>query len=213
MKIRTYHGTTASIDVDVQKGFTPICPNELPVIDGHLIVDELNKQASKARYRLFSKDLHPTNAIYFADDKHPQFSTIENSNNADIYWNSHCVSGTVGSELLDGLPKPEEYDFFIAKGFEANLHPYSACYHDLDKTISTGIIEWLKDKNINTILVGGLALDYCVYETALDLRKSGFLVVINKSATKSIGDFNETIEKLIFIGCVIIENSDEIELV
>ena len=31
-----------SIDVDAQKTFTPLCPDELPVNEGHLIVEELN---------------------------------------------------------------------------------------------------------------------------------------------------------------------------
>ena len=35
----------ASFDVDAQKGFTPLCPNDLPVDGGHEIVDSLNEQA------------------------------------------------------------------------------------------------------------------------------------------------------------------------
>ncbi len=33
---------TAAFDVDAQKGFTPLCPDELPVVGGHLIGAELN---------------------------------------------------------------------------------------------------------------------------------------------------------------------------
>ncbi|PLX80821.1 MAG: nicotinamidase, partial [Desulfuromonas sp.] len=47
---------TASFDVDPQRGFTPLCPNELPVAGGDEIADELNRQATFARYRLVSKD-------------------------------------------------------------------------------------------------------------------------------------------------------------
>ena len=32
----------AAIDVDVQNTFTPVCPQELPVPEGHLIADALN---------------------------------------------------------------------------------------------------------------------------------------------------------------------------
>ena len=32
----------ASFDIDAQNTFTPICPNELPVVEGDQIADELN---------------------------------------------------------------------------------------------------------------------------------------------------------------------------
>ncbi len=41
-----------SIDVDAQKTFTPLCPKELPVNEGHLIVEELNAQAALADLRV-----------------------------------------------------------------------------------------------------------------------------------------------------------------
>ena len=37
-----------SIDIDAQKTFTPLCPDELPVNEGHLIVEELNAHADLA---------------------------------------------------------------------------------------------------------------------------------------------------------------------
>lgn len=37
---------SARFDVDLQCGFTPLCPNELPVCGGDEIVDELNGQVS-----------------------------------------------------------------------------------------------------------------------------------------------------------------------
>ncbi len=59
--------TTASFDVDAQKGFSPVCPDELPVPDGDKIVDELNAQATFAKYRIGSKDWHHNNAIHIAN--------------------------------------------------------------------------------------------------------------------------------------------------
>lgn len=200
--------TTASFDVDCQKGFTPICPNELPVTDGHLIVDELNKTANLIKYRIGSKDVHPSNAIWIATNENPQFSPIVGEN-VDVRWNAHCMSGTVGAELLDGLPKVSEYDFFVFKGIEPDLHPYSAVYHDLKKKMSTGVIEWLLDRGIQTIIVQGLALDYCVYQTVIDLLPH-FNVIVNKSATKSIGDFDVTVKILEKMGVKFVENANEI---
>lgn len=208
MKINTY--LTASLEVDPQKGFTSICPDELPVPEGHLIAEELNKQASKCQYRIFSKDMHPENALHIATTDKPQLTLIKGYPNLDMFWNKHCICGTKGSELIDDLPNPEQYDFFVAKGFEPDLHPYSACYHDLCKKISTGLIEWLCYNGVTTVVVGGLALDYCVFETVSDLITEGFDVIINKSAVKSIGDFDEAVRKLNEIGCLFVENSDEL---
>ena len=38
-----------SLDIDAQKTFTPLCPAELPVHEGHLIAAELNAQARLAQ--------------------------------------------------------------------------------------------------------------------------------------------------------------------
>ena len=45
----------ASFDVDAQKGFTPLCPNELPVPEGDAIVPALNQLAARAQLRIGSR--------------------------------------------------------------------------------------------------------------------------------------------------------------
>ena len=129
---------TASHNVDPQNGFTPLCQDELPVPEGDKIVPELNGQNKLVLYKTVSKDMHPANAIWISNNNRPQFSPVKGEN-VDIAWNAHCMSGTYGAELIDGLPRMVDYDFFVAKGFEADLHPYSSCYHDLNKNISTGL--------------------------------------------------------------------------
>lgn len=213
MKVFVNFETTASHNVDPQKGFTPLCPNELPVIDGHLIVDELNKQNSLVKYKTVSKDIHPANAIWIANENRPQFSKI-GTENVDIAWNAHCMSGTYGAELLDGLPKMSEYDFFVAKGFEPDMHPYSSCYHDLKHKISTGLIEWYHANNVNTVIISGLATDYCVAETVMDLADAGFNVILNLGGCKGIrpqNEMDEYIENLIKIYNIkVVETADDI---
>ncbi len=119
----------------------------------------------------------------------------------DIYWARHCEVGTFGHEFLKGLPKVTEYNFVANKGIENDMHPYGACYHDLADTISTGVLEFLDSKNIKTVIVGGLATDYCVKTTALQLKamrafhKESFEVIVNLSACRGIAD--ETVKKAI----------------
>jgi nicotinamidase/pyrazinamidase len=177
--------TTASFDVDAQKGFTPLCPGELPVEGGETLTCALNRQASLARLRIGSKDAHPANAVWLAGEGKPQFSKVDGPH-VDIRWNAHCIVGTRGHELIDGLPHPSDYDFFVQKGMEPDMHPYGACYHDLAGRQSTGVIEFLRCNDIETVLVGGLATDYCVKTTALQLRRAGFDVVVNLDACRGI---------------------------
>lgn len=178
----------AAFDVDAQKTFTPLCPDELPVPGGDEIVDELNANAALARFRIGSRDAHPDNARWIADDPADVFSPVE-GDNIDIRWPRHAMMGTRGFELLDGLPHPiTGYDFMVSKGLDVDCHPYGACYHDLGDTRSTGVIEFLKSKGVITVIVGGLALDYCVATTVMQLRGAGFEVILNLAASRGIAD-------------------------
>lgn len=180
--------TTASFDVDPQNTFTPLCPNELAVPGGDTIVGALNAQSALARLRIGSKDAHAPNASWVATPEQPMFSSV-GTPDVDIRWNAHAVVGTYGFELLEGLPHPRDYDFFVWKGMEPDMHPYGACYHTLDwkaKPKSTGVIEYLKVEGIRTVIVGGLATDYCVKNTALQLADAGFNVVLNLASSRGI---------------------------
>jgi nicotinamidase/pyrazinamidase len=214
-KITVLFDKTASHNVDPQKGFTPLCPDELPVADGDNIVEELKGQNRIVAWSTVSKDVHPTNAIWLASKDNPQYSKVE-GDNVDIHWNAHCMSGTKGAELLDGL-KMIDYDFFLAKGFEPDLHPYSSCYQDLKKTISTGLIEWYNSKDITTIIVGGLATNYCVGETVKDLVNAGFQVILNLGACRGIGTKEEVDNYVKMLvdeyNVIVVESFTDIEVV
>ena len=177
----------ASFDVDAQKGFTPLCPDELPVPGGDEIAPALNHLASKAHLRLGSKDAHSPAAAWRVDS-HAQMLQPLGLANADLTWVSHCVTGTPGFELLDALPAPLDYDYFVWKGIEPDLHPYGACYHDLAERRSTGAIEFLRLQAVELVLVGGLALDYCVRTTALQLRRAGFAVGVYLPACRALAE-------------------------
>lgn len=176
----------ASFDIDPQKTFTPLCPDELPVPGGDEIVDELNAQAEFADVRVGSRDAHPGNAVWLARSADETFEPVEGEN-VDIKWPSHAMVGTRGFELLDGLPHPiTGYDFMVSKGLDPDCHPYGACYHDLNDKVSTGVIEFLQSRKVGTVIVGGLAQDYCVAKTAIQLRRAGFRVILNLAATRGI---------------------------
>jgi len=175
----------ASFDVDAQNTFTPLCPNELPVVGGDEIACELNAQAQFARYRVGSKDAHSPKAVWVATPEHPQLEPVAGQN-VDVRWNVHAVPGTPGFELIAGLPHPADYDFFVWKGVELDMHPYGSCYHDLGESLSTGVIEFLGAQGVKAVIVGGLATDYCVKNTVLQLCRAGFRVILNRGACRGV---------------------------
>lgn len=205
---------TASMDVDPQCTFTEICPEELPVKGGAEIADELNQQAKKAIIRVVSRDAHNPNAVWVADNnKHKQFDPIGGNNpNVDIYWRSHAMVGTRGFELIPGL-SISEYDYQVLKGIEVDKHPYGACYHDFAEKESTGVIEYLKHNKVNRVIVGGLATDYCVKHTVLQLLRAGFQVIVNLGACRGISP--ETVEQAKLemkeAGAVFVNNASDIK--
>ncbi|MGE8177063.1 isochorismatase family protein [Pseudomonas fluorescens] len=182
---------TASFDVDAQKSFTPLCPDELPVAGGEQIGSELNFMATLASLRVGSKDAHTAQAPWVVAE-HSQMFQSTGLEHADITWVSHCVPGTEGFTLLDELPTPYDYDYFVWKGVEPDLHPYGACYHDLHGKLSTGVIEFLNSQGVKQVIVGGLALDFCVKTTALQLAAAGFKVIIHLPACRAISEEGAT---------------------
>ena len=76
----------ASFDIDAQNTFTPVCPNELPVVEGDQIADELNAQAKFASLRVASRDAHTNEALWLSDEEHPPLSPIECLNQRDLRW-------------------------------------------------------------------------------------------------------------------------------
>lgn len=185
MKTNKFYGVL-SLDVDAQNTFTPRCPEELPVPGGDEIVEELNKQAEIAQYRAGSKDCHSPASFWRATPQLPQLSEVEGYQDLDVRWNIHAVQGTAGFELIDGLPHPRDYDFFVYKGQEPDMHPYGVCYQDLDCSKSTGLLEWISYHKVHTVIVGGLAADYCVAETINQLLNFGLKVIVNKEACRGL---------------------------
>lgn len=201
-----------ALDIDAQKTFTPLCPNELPVQEGDQIVAELNAQAALADLRVMSKDAHSPYAKWLCARPEEMYQAT-GLPNADITWVSHAIVGSKGFELLDGLPESTEYDYCVWKGVDPALHPYGACYHDLAEKLSTGLIEWLHAKGASILIVGGLATDYCVKTTVLQLLKAGdWQVIVNRAACRGIAP--ETIEQawqdMNKQGAVILENAQAI---
>lgn len=203
----------ASIHVDAQNGFTELCPLELPVQGALKIVPALKKQDGFANYLIASKDEHEEGSVWEASDENPMGTPVKGHIDVDLHWNKHCVKNTFGAQLIEGLPQEHEYDLVIRKGQEKDCHPYGALWHNLAKTRSTGIIEFLNTKGVEVVIVGGLALDFCVKTTVEELLAAGFKTVLNLEATKAVFPENleKTLAELKSLGCYVATTVEQLE--
>lgn len=186
---------TALIIVDAQRGFMPASEGarlgvhgfgELPVAEGEQIVAPLNRLLGAAATRGYNiattQDWHPRGTAHFAaEGTEPNFTTT---------WPEHCVDGTPGAELHPGLILPATTHRFI-KGTEVLERgeddlSYSG-YYAFDPTTGRTLPEWLARSKTRAVVLGGLALDYCVGRTAIDLReKLGLDVTLALDATRPV---------------------------
>jgi len=188
--------TDALIIVDVQNDFIP--GGALAVEEGHHIIEGINNLQelfhSKHAVIVLTQDWHPPNHNSFAS-AHPSKSPFELHKEAGIgpvLWPDHCVQGTKGAEF-----HPELNIIFakaiIRKGFRPRIDSYSG-FMENDKKSLTGLSGYLKAKNIKRIFICGLALDFCVYYTAIDGKKLGFDVNVIVDLSKGIDNPEDNVQ-------------------
>ena len=175
---------TALLVVDAQYGFMP--GGGLPVADGEAIVPVINRIAPRFANAVLTQDWHPADHVSFAAS-HPgrqPFDTIQLPYGAQVLWPTHCVQGTRDAALHDGLNLPQA-QLIIRKGFHPDVDSYSA-FMEADRQTSTGLAAYLKARGITSLLLCGLATDYCVAWSALDARAAGFAATVVEDACRAI---------------------------
>lgn len=110
--------------------------------------------------------------ILFIRDHHPadHCSFTENGGT----WPVHCVAGTHGGELhRDLLPYASE-ELTFDKGCDREREQYSG--FEAENSAGQPLEEILELLDVKTVLVCGIATEYCVRNTCEDLLKAGFRV-------------------------------------
>ena len=186
----------ALIVVDIQNDFMP--GGALAVKDGDKIVSEINtvmKKFHKNRARnILTQDWHPKDHLSFAnrhEDKKP-FDLIDGVLGiGPVLWPDHCIQGTKGSEFYDQLDVTMAH-LIIRKGIDREIDSYST-FTENDRQTDTGLAGYLKNANLKRVFICGLALDYCVYWSAMDGVRKGFETLVIVELCKGIAE--ETIDK------------------
>jgi nicotinamidase/pyrazinamidase len=140
--------------VDVQNDFCP--GGALPIPNGDHVVPVLNAWIAAAVERRLpvyaSRDWHPAG--------HPSFESEGGR------WPPHCLQDSIGAAFHPALALPPNV-VKVTKGTRFDRDQYSA----LDQT---GLDARLRRDDVRRLWIGGLALDVCVRETALDARRLGY---------------------------------------
>jgi len=181
---------SALVIVDEINSFFPERPGypagELPVPGAHEIVPVTNKLI-----RLFEKLQRP---IVAANEDHEDVSVEESEHFKK--FGRHGIRGTRGAEFYPDLNLPKSLVVFY-KGSKKEVHGYSGFEGYTKEGLS--LEKFSRSKKVNTLVVVGLAIDYCVGNTVRDalkvpreetgevlLRGDKFNVIVVSDAIKAV---------------------------
>ena len=190
----------ALIVLDLQQDFCP--GGSLAVPEGDTIVPIVNDLLHKFDLIILTKDWHFRVMYGFESyqkehyEKNAFEKYINEQGQEDVIWPDHCVEDTLGANFHPDLDLGKcKKDFYIfKKGNMPHFHPYSG-FAETDENGESELKVFLQEKGVNEVYICGLALDYCVKETAFDAIKYGFETYVIKDATKPINsDITEVLK-------------------
>ena len=181
------------IVVDVQNDFCP--GGALAVGDGDAVIPAIHRVAPLFEHIVLTQDWHTPDHSSFASahtGKKP-YEQIELSYGMQTLWPDHCVQGSHGAEFHRALDL-NRAELILRKGFHREIDSYSAFFEN-DRFTPTGLMGYLKERELTRVFFAGLAYDYCVGYSALDARRLGVPAVILRDACRAI-DLDGSVAKI-----------------
>ncbi len=174
----------AILVIDVQNDFCP--GGALAVAGGDEIVAPINALVPEYQVRVFTQDWHPAYHLSFASqhDGAEPFTTTEMPYGTQVLWPDHCIIGSDGAGFHPALDT-RSADMIIRKGFRREIDSYSAFFEN-DHATPTGLEGYLRTRGVDTVVMVGLATDYCVNYSAVDAAKLGLKVTVIDSLCRAI---------------------------
>ncbi len=185
----------ALLVVDVQNDFCP--GGALAVSQGDEVVPPINdlveKYVNNGDIVIYTKDFHPADHTSFA------------ANHPEGIWPPHCVQGTDGVEFHPDL-KVVGQTFY--KAFLPEADSYSGFGgHIKHDTEAQSLTDYLQASTVESVVVVGLALDYCVKSTAIDAHQLGLATTVILSGTRPVNvnpdDGDKAIAEMKAMGIVV----------
>ena len=202
--------TMGVIVVDVQGDFTKFKNGSLAVegTDEAYVkgVEDGTKKLKAAGFPIFAtQDWHPAKHLSFFSN-HPgkkAFDVVKLHGKDQVLWPPHCVQNTPGVGIL--LDK-KLFAAIVKKGMDPQFDSYSGFQDDGGK--KTDMNKLLKNKKIKTVVVYGIATDYCVKATALDAVAAGYKVIFIKNLSRGVAPdtSQKSIEEMKAKGVVVFDD-------
>ena len=165
---------TALIVVDCQNDFADP-EGSLFVSGGEGVIGGVNGAITDARQAgspvFYTQDWHP--------EKTPHFKKYGG------IWPVHCVAGTWGAEFHPALVQDGAV---VRKGANGEDGYSGFTMRDpVDGTeIPTDLDALLREAKVESVVVTGLALDYCVKATAIDAARLGYRTIVPLRLTAAV---------------------------
>jgi nicotinamidase/pyrazinamidase len=191
-----YDPRTALVVVDVQNDFADPS-GSLYVREGEMVVPVANGQIVEAEEAgalvIYTQDWHPESTPHFEKD--------------GGLWPVHCVHDTwgamfhpdlrvVGDVVRKGTAGEDGYSAFSVRD------PVSG---DTAPTILPGL---LAERDVERIVICGLATDFCVVESVTDARDLGYPVIVIRDGVRAVdrkaGSGNRAVEMMLQAGAELV---------
>src|SRR5947199_9889384 len=162
--------SNALIVVDVQNDFCE--GGSLAVTGGADTAVKISDYLAKGGYDhvVATRDYHIDPGAHFSEN--PDFVRS---------WPRHCEAGTAGASFHPALDVGPISAVF-SKG------QYSDGYSGFEGHTDAGaqLADWLRERDVSTVDVVGIATDHCVRATALDATRAGFSVRVLLDLTAGV---------------------------
>lgn len=170
----TFDHTTALVVTD--------CQNDFADPEGSLYVTGADEVVAEAN-RLTIAAIAAGSPVFYTQDWHPP-STPHFKKDGGI-WPVHCVAETWGAEFH---PRLVVAGPSVRKGSNGEDGYSAFTMRDpvTGEETETELHELLGRLGVTTVVVTGLALDYCVKATALDAVRLGYSVKLPLAATAAV---------------------------
>jgi nicotinamidase/pyrazinamidase len=137
-----------------------------------------------------TQDWHPPGHISFASSHpgHQPLDAIELYGHLQVLWPDHCVQGSPGAQLHRDMPW-ERVSTIVRKGTDPLVDSYSTFRNNWDshgQRPPTGLAGYLRERGITTVVLCGLARDYCVKWSAEDAAAAGFRTRVLWDLTRAV---------------------------
>jgi nicotinamidase/pyrazinamidase len=185
-----YDLRTALIVVDVQNDFADP-RGSLYVRRGEEVVPFANREIERAfdggASVVYTQDWHPPVTPHFRKD--------------GGIWPVHCVRDTWGAQFHPGL-RVAESATIVRKGEEGGdgYSGFSVRDPQSGDVTATRLESILRARNADTLVIAGLATDYCVADTTLDAIKLGHTATVLLEGIRAVdlqpGDGDRAIERM-----------------